>query len=114
MNNILFFLGISFILIHEMDAIRCHEWRIFPGLSFLNDRLGFIIFMFAHVPLFTWILISITNPSFRNGFNVFLVIHLGLHILFLKHPRNEFKDWLSWAMIIGAAACGVIDLIFRN
>jgi hypothetical protein len=25
----LFFLGLALILLHEMDAMRCHEWRIF-------------------------------------------------------------------------------------
>lgn len=110
MNNIVFFIGISFILLHEMDAVRCHEWRIFPGLSLLNDQLGFVLFMLAHVPLLTWLIYFVGNPSFRNGFDIFLLIHLGLHLMFLKHPKNEFKDWISWTIISGAAICGAIDL----
>lgn len=110
MNNIVFFIGISFILLHEMDAVRCHEWRIFPGLSLLNDQSGFVLFMLAHVPLFTWLIYCVGNPSFRNGFDIFLLIHLGLHLVFLKHPKNEFKDWISWTIISGAAICGAIDL----
>lgn len=110
MNNIVFFIGISFILLHEMDAVRCHEWRIFPGLSLLNDQLGFVLFMLAHVPLFTWLIYFVGNPSFRNGLDIFLLIHLGLHLIFLKHPKNEFKDWTSWTIISGAAICGAIDL----
>jgi len=35
--NALFYLALSFMIIHEMDAVRCREWRIFPGLSRLNE-----------------------------------------------------------------------------
>jgi len=112
MNNIVFFLGVSLILLHEMDAVRCHEWRIFPGLSILKENTGFLVFMILHIPLFVWMLMAMSDAVFRIGFDIFLVIHLGLHLLFLKHPKNEFKDWISWTIIAGAAICGAIDLIF--
>jgi len=35
-----FLLGLSLLLVHELDAGRCHEWRMFPGLSALSDRWG--------------------------------------------------------------------------
>jgi hypothetical protein len=37
-------------LMHEMDAIRCKEWRIFPGLSLLSNKLGHIVFFFCSYP----------------------------------------------------------------
>ena len=106
-------LGLAFILMHEMDAIRCKEWRIFPGLSFLNDRIGLIVFVFLHIPLFYWVLIEIQmgNVGFRKGFNYFLILHLILHLLFLMHKKNEFKDWISWIIITGAALFGLLDLM---
>lgn len=110
-----FYLGLSLLTIHEMDAIRCKEWRILPGLSLLSDKAGQILFLFAHVPLFWFILLKLNSEAnidaFINGFNIFMIVHLGLHILFLKHKHNEFKDWISWSFIIGAALCGLIDLI---
>jgi len=114
--NTPFLLGLIFILIHEMDAVRCHEWRIFPGLSSLSDRAGMILFMFAHIPIFYWILnafdsLILNEGYFRFGFDVFLVIHLVLHILFLKHKNNEFRDWISWSIIIGAAIFGIADIV---
>ena len=115
MEHSFFFAGLAFIAMHEMDAIRCKEWRIFPGLSLLNDRLGFQIFMWAHVPLFAFLFWGLLGKEDNNslifGLNVFFIIHLLLHILFLKHPKNEFKDWLSWSIIIGAALFGFLDLI---
>ena len=110
-----FYLGLTFIIIHEMDAIRCKEWRIFPGLSLLDDKLGFKIFMAAHIPLFFFFFLGLIGSSNNEvlifGFNIFLIIHFGLHILSLKHKKNEFKDWISWTIITGAGLCGVLDLV---
>jgi hypothetical protein len=106
----LFNLALTFILMHEMDAIRCKEWRIFPILSMLEDQLGYILFLFFHIPLFYWVFSQLDNSSFRWGMDIFLMIHVGLHLLFLKHKRNEFKDWISWSIIIGAGIFGGLDL----
>jgi hypothetical protein len=113
MNLDFFLLGITLIFLHEMDAIRCKEWRIFPGLSLLDDKLGFIVFTFAHIPLVFWILAETMSgdEKFRHYFSIFLIIHLFLHLLFLMHKKNEFKDWISWTIIVGAAVCGVLDLV---
>jgi len=113
MNFDFFLLGVTLIFLHEMDAIRCKEWRIFPGLSLLDDRRGFVTFTLAHIPLLFWILheIKIKDENFIYYFDIFLIIHLLLHLLFLMHKKNEFKDWVSWLIIIGAALCGLFDLI---
>lgn len=114
-EHIFFYLGLSLLTMHEMDAIRCREWRIFPGLSLLSDKLGHIIFVFAHIPLYFFIFTRLTLSqdidTFIKGFNIFMIVHLGLHILFLKHKNNEFRDLISWSIIIGAGLCGLIDLI---
>jgi len=113
-EHIFFYLGLSFLTMHEMDAIRCREWRIFPGLSLLSEKVGHIVFVFAHIPLFFIIFWQLAQSNdiagFIMGFNIFMIVHLGLHILFLKHKNNEFKDWISWTIIIGAGLCGLIDL----
>ncbi len=114
-EHIFFYLGLSLLTMHEMDAVRCKEWRIFPGLSMLSDKVGHIVFVFSHVPLFYFVFWRLTHSqnieAFIYGFNVFMMVHLGLHILFLKHKNNEFKDWISWSIIIGAGLCGLIDLL---
>jgi len=114
MQHVLFYLGLSFILMHEMDAVRCREWRIFPGLSRLDDKTGFAAFMLAHVPLYValfWGLTGENSQEVMRGLDLFFIIHLGLHLLFLRHPKNEFKDTLSWAIIAGAAVCGLADIL---
>lgn len=110
-----FYLGLSLLTLHEMNAIRCKEWLIFPGLSMLNHRLGHVVFVFLHIPLFFFIYWQLTHTqdlqAFIKGFNIFMIIHLGLHILFLKHKKNEFKDWISWIIIISGGVSGLIDLM---
>ncbi len=112
-----FYLGLTFIIMHEMDAIRCKEWRIFPGLSFLNDDWGFKVFMIAYIPLFFFLLDGLAdkenNEALIDGLNIFFVAHLGLHLLFLLHKKNEFKDWISWTIISGAGLFGLADLIIE-
>ena len=110
-----FLLGTTFILMHEMDAMRCREWRILPGLSLLSDQVGMISFVFLHVPLFYWVLLEIqtNNEVFVRRFDIFLIVHFFLHIMFLLHKNNEFKDWISWSIISGAGLCGAVDLVVR-
>jgi len=116
-SSMVFITGLSLIIIHEMDAIRCKEWRIFPGLSILKNKTGQTVFLFAHIPIFIWLFWQITNSSdidsFRIGFDIFLIAHLGFHLLFLKHKNNEFKDWISWTIIAGAGTSGLLDLILK-
>ncbi len=114
-ENLFFYVGLSFLIIHEMDAIRCKEWRILPLFSSLNEKVGEIIFLFAHIPLFVWIFCSLapnTNSElFMKGFSIFMIVHIGLHILLLKHKNNEFKDWISWVFIIGSGFFGGLYLL---
>lgn len=114
-SHFFFYLALSFIIIHEMDAVRCKEWRIFPLVALLDDKTGFQVFMLAHIPLFyllLWGLMDQENPSsLILGLNYFFILHLLAHLLFLRHPKNEFKDWMSWLWIIGAALFGGIDLL---
>jgi hypothetical protein len=112
-----FLLGLSLLLVHELDAVRCREWRIFPGLSSLSDQWGLGLFLLLHVPLMYALLWAVTTgPDVRLvvGLDLFFILHLGLHLYFLRHPRNEFCDRLSWTLILGSAICGVVDLVLRT
>ena len=114
-NHFYFYAGLIFITIHEMDAIRCKEWRIFPGLSLLNDNLGYKIFMLAHIPLYFLIYWQLKNDDLRepfiHGMSIFFIVHVGLHLLLLNNKKNEFKDWISWLFIVGAGVFGLLDLL---
>ena len=114
--NFFFYLGLTLIVMHEMYAIRCREWRIFPLLSLLNDKAGHIVFLFVHIPSFFWIFWQFNHhpnlPAFIHDFDIFLVISPIFTFTFLKHKNNEFKDWISWTIIAGGGICGATDYLY--
>lgn len=86
-------------------------------MSYLNDNIGFKVFMVAHIPLYYYIFSSLygdNKESFMYGFSIFLIVHLALHLLFLMHKKNEFKDFVSWTIIGGAGACGLIEIVLTT
>ena len=114
-SNILFYTALAILIVHEMDAVRCREWRIFPGLSLLNDKLGFRIFLLAHIPLFSFLFLGLNNSNNLTNLiyylEIFFIVHLILHLLYLLHPKNEFRDLISWTLIITPAVLSFADLV---
>ena len=114
-EDLLFYIALSLMLMHEMDTIRCQEWRIFPVLSMLDGPHAFRFFMIAHLPIYyllIWLLISdAAGPALVTGLDIFFLLHLMLHLVSLRNPANEFTDWLSWGLIGGTAGFGGAHLL---
>ncbi len=49
--DVFFWINIAWMMAHELDAIANHEWHILPLSAFLPERLGYQVFVLAHVPL---------------------------------------------------------------
>lgn len=115
MEHLFFYLALAFILVHEMDAVRCREWRIFPGLSRLGDRTGYGVFTLLHLPLYALLFWGLwgrpDSGTLVRGLDLFFILHVGLHLLFLRHPENQFRDLFSWSLISGAGIFGLLDLL---
>lgn len=115
-NFFFFFVGLAFILTHEMDAIKRQEWTIFPLLSKLNPKKGYFVFTAIHVPLYLLLFWGLygkngINPSVVTGLDIFFIVHVFLHVLFLRHPKNQFTSAFSWIIILGAGVAGLIDML---
>ena len=54
--DLLFFIGLSLLLCHELDAVAQAEWRLLPVLRTLTDASAYPIFVWLHVPLFALVL----------------------------------------------------------
>jgi len=115
-DHLFFLIGFAFLLTHEMDAIRCREWRIFPILGAMGEEAGYVAFTALHVPLYALLFWGLTGADGPNrglifALNIFFVVHLILHIALRNHPENRFGSPLSWALFAGAGVCGAIDLL---
>jgi hypothetical protein len=111
-----FLVSLAFMLLHEMDAVRCHEWRILPLTSFLQERTGMLVFYWLHIPLFFFLLyfsaksMAAGGDRFSIGFCIFANLHAFVHWAFERHPKCEFKNLLSRSIIWGSAVTGALAL----
>jgi len=99
-----------------MDAVHRREWTIFPFLSRLDDRMGYILFTIAHIPLVFLVLAGLSNrvifqPVVRAVVDIFCIAHIGLHWLFHQNPLNQFDNRFSRLIIFGCGLAGLIDLV---
>src|SRR5918997_1241338 len=59
MSHPFFALGFALLLVHEMDAVRLGEWKIFPWLSGMGEEAGYRAFTALHVPLYALLLFGL-------------------------------------------------------
>ncbi len=117
MEQLFFVLTMAFMFTHELDAIRRHEWRIFPGANLLSDEQGFLVFILIHIPLFGLVLwasfigVAGTTNVFQIAFSMFCIIHIFLHKLNENHPAYEFKNPLSQFLIWGSGFAGAAHIL---
>jgi hypothetical protein len=61
LSHVFFLLGFCFLLFrfllaHEMDAIRCKEWKVFSVTSRMADEAGYLAFTSMHISLYALLL----------------------------------------------------------
>lgn len=110
MNTLVFLSGITFLFLHELDAIQQKEWRFFLSWTNIHDESACRLFVALHFPLFLLILWNLPSERFQMGLDIFLVIHALLHILLRNHPLIHFNGRLSRLWIFAAAFCGLGQL----
>ena len=116
----LYYLGLAFLFTHELDAVTHSEWRLLLVLRSLPDDAASAWFVGLHVPLFFLILwlSHARHDRLRSGVRsvvaAFLVVHAALHFLLSSQEAYEFAGALSNALILGAAACGILFLAARR
>lgn len=110
---VLFLFNFSLFLLHEMDAIRCSEWRLFIILKDMEDSKAYKVFTFIHLFLYVLIL-SLLFSQYQTiifwVLDLFFIIHAILHLFFERHPRNEFKNSFSRSIIYPLGVLSVIHL----
>ena len=115
--DIVFCAGLVFLLVHELDAVHRHEWRMFPLICRLDDRTSYRVFVLLHIPLLVLIFWLMSHSAgnvrfwFQVVMDIFFVVHSGLHHFLREHEHNGFSNRFSKAIIILAAAAGLIHLV---
>ncbi|MGE7114389.1 DUF6713 family protein [Lysinibacillus sp. NPDC047702] len=112
---VLFLFNLSLFLLHEMDAIRRSEWRLFIVLKDMEDSKAYKVFTFLHLFLYV-IILSLLFSEYQIivfwFLDLFFIIHAILHLFFEKHPRNEFKNTFSRAIIYPMGILAVVHVSF--
>lgn len=113
---ILFVLNLSLLFVHEMDAVRCSEWRMLPWLRTLQDPDAYRFFTALHIPLYAFLLFLLLGGYRIAAFwiiDVFLVLHTLLHILFRRHGQNRLKSPFSLTVVYAMGVLSVAHLALR-
>ena len=112
---VLFLVNLSLFLLHEMDAIRRSEWRLFIVLKDMDDTKAYQVFTFIHLFLYVIILCFLFSQYQTIVFwilDLFFILHTILHFLFERHPRNDFKNSFSRMIIYSMGILAVFHLLF--
>ncbi|WP_260405601.1 DUF6713 family protein [Paenibacillus sp. 598K] len=108
-----FSLSFALLLLHEMDAIRAKEWRMFIILKDMEEKRAFQVFTLLHLPLYAILLYSFIQQH-RLSFvivDVFLIVHAIAHFFFEKHPQNQFKNGFSRFIIHSMGMLALLHLL---
>ena len=120
MKSAVYYLGLSCLFTHELDAVTHSQWRLLVGLRSIPDATALPVFVSLHVPLFFFILWlshhrreSVRDRS-RLFFATFLVVHAVLHFINSSAPEYDFHGLLSNLLIGTAASCGAVYLALHS
>ena len=113
----LFIFMISLLLLHEMDAIRTKEWKMFFILKDMPDEKAYKIFTLSHFPLYfsTFMVMVHGGHSATNIlyliFDIFLIGHSIIHFCFRKKSNNKFSSLFSKAIIYSLGILAILHLL---
>lgn len=116
-KTVLFLLGLSLLVCHELDAMTHQEWLLLPVLNALPGETARIVFVIAHIPLFTIIFWLVGHRSSgirrhsRLAVDGFLAVHAVLHFLISGQDQYTFEPLLEGLLVYGGAVVGLSHLL---
>jgi len=108
---IIFSINISLLFVHEMDAVKNKEWKMFIVLKDLKESMAYAVFTLIHLPLYTILIFLLLRAQYQMCFYIvdgFLILHLLLHIFFERNPANGLRGKMSRVIIY---AMGILSII---
>ena len=82
----------------------------------MEDEAAYLVFTALHVPIYVLLLWGLydddgVDRALIAGLDVFLVVHMFLHLLLRNISGSQFRSSFSWVLILGASIFGAIDLL---
>ena len=114
MSTVIFCLGFSLLIAHEMDAIAQSEWKLLYLFRKLPEQTAAPLFVTVHVPAFSLLLwlsmhpVSYIQQMSRLAIALFLILHAILHKRLDHHPHYTFHSTLSKCLIYGGGLVGFL------
>ncbi len=112
--RVLFYVGLSLLICHELDAVARHEWRLLPLFRSLEDDLAYTAFVLSHFPLFVGIFWAThhSRPALARWsqfiVDLALVAHGIAHFALSGHVLYEFEPPIETITVYGAAIIGTL------
>jgi hypothetical protein len=110
-----FYIGLATLFVHEMDAVRYKEWKMFPVLSKVQDNIAYYIFTGLHLPLYMTIFLLLLKPKSAlyliATLNIFFIIHFFLHLFLVKKQQNRVNETFSWTLLVVNGMSGMLSLV---
>lgn len=117
LRNVALVLALSLFLVHEIDAMTHHEWRMLPILGSLNDEVARQVFVLLHIPIFFGVIWALFLASFKTIaakiFCALLIIHGLAHFILSGHELYSFIPPIETITVYGAALSGIVYLVLR-
>jgi len=119
MQKAIYYLAISVLVAHELDAMTHSEWRLLFGFRDLEDLVASKLFVAGHVPLLFVVLwfSHHVNPKIadwtKTGVSAFLVVHTLMHFALSGVPEYDFNGLLSRSLIFASGALAGVVLLSR-
>lgn len=108
---------VSLFFLHEMDAIRAKEWKMFIFFKNMREETAYKIFAGVHFPLYLIMLFFIIqdNDNTRVWFfivlDILLILHTFVHFLFRNNKNNGFLSLFSKVIIYLTGIAAILNFI---
>jgi hypothetical protein len=101
---------VSFV-VHELDAVRNHEWRFFVGRLSLDDETAYRAVTVFHVSPFVGLSSDGDVAGVQVGLDAFQIVHGGPHLGPQNHPLLTFEGWFAGLWIYSGTRLGALHLV---
>ncbi len=112
--NLVFYVGMSLLVAHELDAVLQHEWRLLPVLSGLDEQTAASTFILIHIPALTILYWSAAHDRkqirepVRLGVDGFLIAHALIHLAVQNHEAYTFHPPIETITVFGGGVAGLL------